>query len=133
MDPIDVAQAYLVTWDTTNAAEMPSHFVEGGTYTPSGEAAVTGQAIAEYAAAIFKAFPDSRMPVHKIFASDNNVCAEWTYSATMTGDYGPFNATGKHFSLVGCHVIEVEGDKIKSVVSRWDRLDMMIQLGLYGG
>lgn len=130
MDPIEVAQRYLATWDTTNAAEMPSHFVEGGTYTPSGEDPLTGQAIADYAAAVFASMPDSRMPVDRIFADGNNVCAVWTYSATMTGDFGPFKATGKSFSLVGCHVIEVEGDKIRSVISRWDRLDMLQQLGL---
>jgi steroid delta-isomerase-like uncharacterized protein len=133
MDPIEVAKNYLVTWDTTNAADMPRHFIEGGTYTPSGEGPLSGQAIADYAEGVFKAFPDSRMPVHKIFADGNNVCAEWTYRATMTGDYGPFPATNKSFELVGCHVIEVQGDKIKSVVSRWDRLDMLIQLGLFGG
>lgn len=130
MDPIEVAKRYLVTWDTTNAADMPQHFVEGGTYTPSGEAPLTGQAIADYAAAVFKAMPDSRMPVDKIFADGDSVCAVWTYTATMTEDYGPFKATGKSFSLAGCHVIEVEGDKIRSVVSRWDRLDMLQQLGL---
>ena len=48
----------------------------------------------------------------------------------MTGDYGPFKATNKSFRLVGCHVVEVEGDKLKSVISRWDRLEMLQQLGL---
>jgi steroid delta-isomerase-like uncharacterized protein len=130
MDPIEVVKRYEVTWDTTNAADMPSFFAEGGTYTPSGEPALSGQAIADYAAAVFKAFPDSRMPITKIFADGNNVCAQWEYTATMTGDFGPFPATGKSFKIVGCHVIEVEGDKLKSVLSRWDRLEMMQQLGL---
>jgi predicted ester cyclase len=130
MDPIAVVKAYEVTWDTTNATDMPSFFVEGGTYTPSGEAPLTGQAIADYADAVFAAFPDSRMPITRIFADGNNVCAVWEYSATMTGDFGPFKATGKSFKLVGCHVIEVEADKLISVISRWDRLDMMQQLGL---
>lgn len=130
--PTEVALAYLKTWDTTDAAGMPQHFAEGGTYTPSGEGPLSGQAIADYAEAVFKSMPDSRMPVDYIFADGDNVCAVWTYSATMTGDYGPFPATNKSFSLQGCHVIKVEGDKIRSVISRWDRLDMMMQLGLMG-
>lgn len=130
MDAIEVVRAYEVTWDTANAVDMPSFFAEGGTYTPSGEAPLTGDAIAEYAAAVFKAFPDSRMPITSIFADGNDVCAVWEYSATMTGDFGPFPATGKSFKLAGCHVIEVEDGKLRSVVSRWDRLDMMQQLGL---
>ncbi|HKN91345.1 MAG TPA: ester cyclase [Acidimicrobiia bacterium] len=130
MDPIEVVKRYEATWDTTNAADMPGFFTPGGTYTPAGEAPLTGQTIADYADAVFKAFPDSRMPITKIFASRNNVCVEWEYSATMTGDYGPFKATNKSFRLVGCHVVEVEGDKLKSVISRWDRLEMLQQLGL---
>ena len=129
-NPIELVRAYEVCWDTTNAADMPGFFAKGGTYTPSGEAPLTGEAIADYAAAVFKAFPDSRMPIMRIFADGNQVCALWEYSATMTGDYGPFKATGKSFRLVGCHVIEVEGGKLTSVISRWDRLDMMQQLGL---
>jgi len=130
MDPLAVVKAYEVTWDTTNAADMPGFFAEGGTYTPSGEAPLAGGAIAGYAAAVFRAFPDSRMPITRVFADGDNVCVLWEYSATMTGDYGPFKATGKSFRLAGCHVIEVEDGKLKSVISRWDRLDMMQQLGL---
>ena len=130
MDQMAVVKAYEVTWDTTNAADMPSFFTEGGTYTPSGEAPLTGHAIADYAAAVFTAFPDSRMPITRVFADGDNVCVLWEYSATMTGDFGPFKATGKSFTLAGCHVIEVEDGKLKSVISRWDRLDMLQQLGL---
>lgn len=129
-DPIAVVRAYEVTWDTTNSADMPSFFADGGTYTPSGEAPLSGQAIAEYAAAVFAAFPDSRMPILDVFADGDRVCVLWEYSATMTGDYGPFKATGKSFRLVGCHVVEVEDGRLRSVISRWDRLDMMQQLGL---
>jgi predicted ester cyclase len=129
-DPIEMVKSYEVTWDTTNSADMPSFFAKAGTYTPSGEAPLSGQAIADYAAAVFKAFPDSRMPIIDVFADGDKVCVSWEYSATMTGDYGPFKATGKSFKLVGCHVIEVEDGKLKSVISRWDRLDMMQQLGL---
>lgn len=132
MDPIEVVKRYEVTWDTTNAADMPGFFVEGGTYTPSGEAALSGEGIAAYADAVFKAFPDSRMPITKIFADGNDVAVEWEYSATMTGDFGPFTATGKAFKLVGAHLCVVEGDNLRSVISRWDRLDMMQQLGLLG-
>ena len=130
MDPIELVRQYEECWDTTNAAAMPEFFTEGGTYTPSGEAPVSGEAIAGYAEAVFKAFPDSRMPITKIFAVGNDVCVQWEYSATMTGDFGPMKATNKQFKLVGCHVIEVEGDKLRSVISRWDRLDMLQQLGL---
>lgn len=130
MDPIEVVKAYELTWDTTNAADMPSYFTSDGAYVPAGEAPLTGQAIADYAAAVFKAFPDSRMPVTRVFADGNDVCVIWEYSATMTGDYGPFKATGKSFKLTGAHIIEVEGDKIRICYSRWDRLDMLIQLGL---
>ncbi len=125
-----MVEAYEKCWDTANAADMPSFFCEGGTYTPAGEGPLTGEAIGGYADVVFKAFPDSRMPIKRYLRDGNFISAEWTYTATMTGDFGPFQATGKSFELVGAHLIEVEGDKLKSVVSRWDRLDMMQQLGL---
>jgi predicted ester cyclase len=130
MNPIEIVRAYEATWDRPDAAAMPGFFTDGGIYVPSGEAALTGQAIADYAAGVFAAFPDTRMPITRIFADGNLVAVEWVYKATMTGDYGPYKATGKYFELTGAHIIEVEGERIKSVLSRWDRLDMLIQLGL---
>lgn len=131
MDPIiEMVKEYEECWSQTNAADMPKYFVEGGTYTPAGEGPLTGEAIAAYADAVFKAFPDSKMPITRIIREGNHIAVEWTYRATMTGDYGPMKATGKSFELVGAHLIEVEGDKLKSVISRWDRLDMLQQVGL---
>jgi predicted ester cyclase len=130
VNPIEVVKAYEATWDNPDAAAMPGFFAEGGIYVPSGEAPLTGQAIADYAAGVFAAFPDTRMPITRIFADGNLVAVEWVYKATMTGDYGPYKATGKSFELTGAHIVEVQGDRIRSVLSRWDRLDMLIQLGL---
>ena len=129
MDPIDVVKAFEKTWDNADAAAMPAFYTEDGTYTPAGEEPLTGEDIANYAAAVFAAFPDTKMPITRIFASGNLVAVEWVYSATMTGAYGDIPATGKRFELTGAHIIEVEGDKIRSVLSRWDRLDMLQQIG----
>jgi predicted ester cyclase len=130
MNPIDLVMAYEQTWDQPDAGAMPEFFAPDGIYVPSGEAPLRGRAIADYAAGVFAAFPDTRMPITRIFADGDLVAVEWVYKATMTGDYGPYKATGKSFELTGAHIIEVQGDKLKSVLSRWDRLDMLIQLGL---
>lgn len=131
MDVISIVTDYEKCWDTTDAAGMPAHFAESGVYIPSGEEAVSGPAIADYATGVFASFQDARMPISRIFSEGNLVCAEWVFTGTMTADYGPFPATGKAVELPGAHVIEVGADgKLLYVASRWDRLLMLQQLGL---
>ena len=60
MDATDVAQRYFDAWNRRDPEAIVATFAEGGTYTdPNIPEGLGGQAIGEYAAGLFTAFPTS--------------------------------------------------------------------------
>ena len=66
--------------------------------------------------------PDGRYVV-KSFATDDDgqsVCAYGVFSATHTGECGPFPPTGKSTTTDYVYVMEFEGDKIRHMTKIWN-------------
>ena len=132
MNAIEVAQHYIQAWDGRDANAIVALFAEGGTYSnPHAGQGLTGEAIANYAKAVWAAFPDltaELVSVREI--GPGQVAYEWLLRGTNSGplmDGSP--ATGRTFTLPGNDVMAVEGGKIRSVEVRYDRQAVDAQLG----
>ena len=102
MNAIEVAQHYIQAWDGRDANAIVALFAEGGTYSnPHAGQALTGEAIANYAKAVWAAFPDltaELVSVREI--GPGQVAYEWLLRGTNSGplmDGSP--ATGRAFTL----------------------------------
>ena len=70
---------------------------------------------------------------HFVYGS-NIVCDEFLVCGTHTGPMqtpdGVIPATGKSVEIRSCRIVEIEGDKVKSIRQYYDMMTMMQQLGL---
>lgn len=92
---------------------------------------LTGEAIVNYAKAVWEAFPD--MTVELISVSEmgsGQVAHQWLLRGTNSGPLMDGSAaTGRTVPVPGNDVIQVEGDKIRSVEVTYDRQAADDQLG----
>src|SRR6266446_178206 len=98
----------------------------------AGQAALTGKAIADYAKAVWRAYPDMSLDI--ISSGDTGaglVATQWVLHGTHTGPY--FDGTppaGRTVTLPGASFVQVEGDKIRYERVYTDRQTVAEQLGL---
>ncbi|HKY71898.1 MAG TPA: ester cyclase, partial [Nitrospira sp.] len=80
-----------------------------------------------------KAFPDGKGSLDKETVSGNTVVLELTWRATQAGPLQlpgkDLAATGKKVELRACQIIEVSGDKVKSLRHYFDLSSLLRQLG----
>lgn len=132
MDATDVAQRYFDAWNRRDPEAIVATFAEGGTYTdPNAPEGLSGQAIGEFTAGLFAAFPDLSFDVLSNHATgDGTVAARWIMRGTNTGSLRGNPPTGATVALPGADFIAVEGDKIRSVDGYFDSRAFVEQLGL---
>jgi steroid delta-isomerase-like uncharacterized protein len=63
-------------------------------------------------------------------ASGDDVHCEWVLSGTHTGDLRGIPATGRPFSVRGASIARIEGGRIREQRDYWDRMTLLIQLGV---
>ena len=131
-DALAVAQRYFGAWNRRGPDRILALFADGGTYRdPATGGELAGPAIAAYAAGLFATFPDLSFEVVSASpAGDGRVVAEWLMGGTNSGVLAAKPPTGRAVSLLGVEVIEVEGDRIRSVRGYFDRKSFLEQLGL---
>ena len=80
------------------------------------------------------AFPDGKVTITSIMATDDMVTVEYTGRGTHTGPLvgpaGTLPATGKPLVLHLCDVHKITNGKISSLHTYYDALGMLQQLGL---
>ena len=132
MNPIEVVRRYNQAWNGRDANAIVQLFAEGGTYSnPHAGQGLTGEAIGNYAKAVWAAFPDMTAELVSVREiAPGQVAHEWLLRGTNTGplmDGSP--ATGRSVIIPGNDVIAVEGGKIRSVEVSYDRQAADAQLG----
>ena len=78
------------------------------------------EGVAAFADLFFGAAPDAVCQVVTQIQVGDTVAIEWTWSGTHTGDIEGWPATGKRFTVEGCNIIVLDGDKIRDERSYWD-------------
>jgi steroid delta-isomerase-like uncharacterized protein len=80
------------------------------------------------------AFPDSKATIGRTVASGNTATIELTWRGTHTGPLtlptGTIAPTGRKIELRACQVVEVDGDKTRSITQYFDLATLLRQIGM---
>ena len=107
-------------------------FAPDGSYSDPGTAGpLSGQAIRDHFAAFFGGFPDATCETVSLDPVTGHLSVwRWILRGTNTGSYRGLPVTGRPVTLPGCEFIEVRGGKLHRVDGYFDRLSILVQLGL---
>lgn len=76
-----------------------------------------------------KAFPNRKVKMNIIFASDDQVAVHWTASVTHKGEYRGISPTNKDIKVTGTSIYKIANGKISEMWQSWDRLGLLEQMG----
>ena len=76
-----------------------------------------------------QAFPDLRMTVDDVIASEDKVVLRWHSEGTHRGELAGLAPTGVHGSVTGISIDQWKDGKIVEVWAEWDNLGLARQLG----
>jgi steroid delta-isomerase-like uncharacterized protein len=127
-----VVSDYVEAWNAHDADAVVETFADGGTYLdPTLSEPLTGEAIGENAADLWRTFPDLSFDIERLTRTDDGaVLLQWTMHGTQEGPLDDLPPTGETAALPGTDVIEIGEDGIVSVRGYFDGGTMMRQLGL---
>ena len=132
MDALEVSQASFDAWNSHDADAILALYADGGTYSaPRAGKELTGKAIAEYAKAVWTAYPD--MSIEIVSRGDTGgglIASQWVLHGTHNGPY--FDGTpptGRTLTLPGASFTQVENGKIRYERTYTDRQTVTEQLG----
>jgi len=124
MSAIEIVQHANKAYNAHDADALAASYAEGATYSDSraGEA-FTGKAIVNYAKAVWAAYPDASVELITVADTGGGlVAAQWVLRGTTP--------TGRTVILPGASFTQVNGDKILSEQTYFDRQILLEQLGL---
>jgi steroid delta-isomerase-like uncharacterized protein len=135
MNALEVAQRHIDAWNRHDADTIVALFAEGGTYrTPRRGHDLTGPAIANFAKAVWTAYPDMSLEVISMGDTGGGLVAtEWVLHGTHTGPLmNGMPPTGRTVAYPGASFTQIEGDRIRSEHVYVDRQTVAEQLGIKG-
>jgi steroid delta-isomerase-like uncharacterized protein len=105
--------------------------------SPGGVVLHGREAIREFTAAWFEAFPDSHSSMQRTIVVNSTVIGEGVFTGTHTGDYrtpaGDLPATGKTIKGEFMEIFDVRDGMVIRDHMMFDRLELLGQLGLIPG
>jgi steroid delta-isomerase-like uncharacterized protein len=135
MNVIEIAKASVSTYNDKNWSKAKDTLAADAVYDEKGthrRIQGSGQIIEAWQGWA-KAFPDSKATFVREFASGNTVVLELVWKGVHTGPLQTPSATipasNKSIELPACQVVQVEGDKVKSVSHYFDMLTLLTQIG----
>lgn len=125
-------QTYVDAFSGGDPVGCAATFAPDGIYAdPGTPEPLTGAAIGVHLAEFFRGFPDARCDTEALAPLSTELWVwRWTARGTNTGSYRGIPATGRQLVLPGCEFITLGGDAITRVDGYFDRLTILIQLGL---
>ena len=132
MNALEVAQQSFDAWNRHDADAILALYADGGTYSaPRAGNELTGKAIANYAKAVWTAYPDMSIEIiSRGDAGGGLIATQWVFHGTHAGPY--FDGTpptGRTLTLPGASFTQVEKGKIRYERVYMDRQTVTEQLG----
>lgn len=110
---------------------LMGEIADDATFTDPLAEELSGAELREYTVEIFEAFPDRRLEVKRVIASDDGTVAiECEYLGTLEGTLEGVPPTGNFVRVPSMTVIDVSEDGISSWRDYWDQQKFSEQLGL---
>ena len=119
-------------WNTNNPSLVPQLYGAGAQrFIPGYPEPISGpQAIGSYISSIHTGFPDFKIEITNRVVQGNIAASEWTVTGTHTGAFQNIPPTGKHCTISGVTVNEIENGKVKTERVYFDQLTLLQQLGV---
>jgi steroid delta-isomerase-like uncharacterized protein len=76
-----------------------------------------------------KAFPNKKIKIDDIFATEDKVVVRWTCTGTHKGNLQGLSPTNKDVKFTGISIYTISNGKITEVNQQWDRLALLEQIG----
>ncbi|PCJ61545.1 MAG: hypothetical protein COA65_00885 [Rhodospirillaceae bacterium] len=123
-------ESWSIGWNTGNldliVEAVGKGFYWDASLPPEG---IKGKELREYAALLFKAFPDTKFSYNHVKYTKKAVYWEWTWKATHTGAFAGKAPTNKAIVLSGIDVIRARKDGTVSIKSYWNELALLKAIG----
>jgi steroid delta-isomerase-like uncharacterized protein len=126
-----LADQWIDAWNTHDVERVLACLTADALYedVPLGAVNRGADAVRGFIQTGWAAFPDMRFELTTSAISGDHGTAEWVMAGTHAGDFPGLPATGRPFSVRGVSVLELAGDKIRSVRDYWDFATVLRQLG----
>jgi steroid delta-isomerase-like uncharacterized protein len=89
-----------------------------------------GEALNQFHASLFAAFPDAQRTVEDQFTDDIHVVTRWTATGTHQGEFMGIAPTGKRVIITGISIHRIADGRIVEEWQQWDSLGLMQQIGV---
>jgi steroid delta-isomerase-like uncharacterized protein len=133
MNAVEVVRNNFNNWNRHDADAIAAAYAEGGVYnTPSVPEPLTGgAAISDFAKVVWTIFPDFSLDLISIGdVGGGLVVLQWVAHGTNTGAFPDGTpATGRKVTFPGASFVQLEGHKVRSEHTYFDRLGEHKQLG----
>lgn len=116
-----VLEAYVAAWNSHDSTAFDTLLAPDGIHEDiaqdfRGNLAQTKDFLRAHIASM----PDFKWTLTHVFESGSQVAAEWTWTATYTGEGPSGPVTGFHSSTRGSSIVEIENGRIKRFTDYWD-------------
>jgi steroid delta-isomerase-like uncharacterized protein len=127
-----IVEQWQDAWNSHDVERILACLSEDAVYedVPTGRINRTHEEARQFIEAGWAAFPDLRFEYAAASVTGEHGTSEWTMMGTHWGDFPGLPATGKAFSVRGVSVLELSGDKIRTVRDYWDFATVLRQLGV---
>lgn len=121
----------LELWNTGKPELAPEVYAASAEYRQPGREPIHGaQAIAEWIAAVHRAFPDFHMEITRTLTDDaSQYVLGWVCTGTHRGEFMGVPATGRHVEVHGVTVGRLSHGRIHEETVYYDRLGFLEQVG----
>lgn len=76
-----------------------------------------------------KAFPNKKVVIDDIFASNDRVAVYWTVSGTHKGEFQGLAPGNRDFKISGISLYRISNGKITEITQNWDLHGLLQQIG----
>jgi steroid delta-isomerase-like uncharacterized protein len=123
-DPRSILVAYVAAWNSHDFAAIDRLIAPDGIHDDIGNGvrAQGPDQVKDFMRSIITQEPDYKWHVDRVIVSGSTVAAEWTWTATFTGE-GPYGSVKDvPLSGRGATILEVENGRIKQFTDYYDTL-----------
>jgi predicted ester cyclase len=130
MDVLNLVDRYFDSWNSHHALSLVGVFGKGGILrTPFARDGVSGQALADYASGLWRAFPDFFLQTEPPLLGANKASVEWVLRGVHDGTLFGCERTGQRVTVSGVDLIDCSGSHL-TVRSYFDTSSLLRQLRL---
>ncbi len=135
MEPPAIVRAYVESFNPAGLESWVDTFAAEGTYSDPGTSVpLSRNDLREYFGGLFGGFPDATIETLSLDSISEDLSVwRWVLRGTNSGSYRGLPVTGRAVTLAGCEFIQARGGAIQRVEGYFDRLAILVQLGLAPG